>query len=148
MGDIHPSTICHLMKQKENIVGDPSAKRQRTVQYPEIENALYEWVLRSQDKIILTDAILTEKAKNFAQLLNIPSDNFKFSCGWLSKFKKRHNITQIVKHGEDASADNNAIIIAIPQLREILKEYDLKDIFNMDKTGLFFWYCIIVNNSK
>ena len=87
--DIHPSTICHLMKQKENIAGNPSAKRQRTVQYPEIENALYEWILRSQDKIILTDAILTEKAKNFAQLLNIPSDNFKFSCGWLEFFWNR-----------------------------------------------------------
>ena len=42
-----------------------------TVRYPELENALLEWILQSQDKIILTDDICLEKAKVFAQMLNI-----------------------------------------------------------------------------
>src|SRR4051794_32684203 len=65
--DIHRTTINRLLKRKEEIVGNPSAKRQRAVQYPDMENTLYEWILRSQDKIILSNAIITEKAKNFAQ---------------------------------------------------------------------------------
>ncbi|CAG8670532.1 2937_t:CDS:1 [Ambispora gerdemannii] len=149
--DVHPSTISRLMKRKEDIGVNFSAKRQRSVQYPDIENTLLEWILRSQDKITLTDAILVEKAKNFAQMLNISDDNIKFSNGWLSKFKKRHNLAQIKKHGEDASADHAIATAAIPQLREVLKEYDLRDIYNMDETGLFYRYkynYIIPNNIK
>jgi len=56
----------------------------------------------------------------------------------LSKFKKRHGLKQVKKHGEAASADNAAIVKTIPELKEILKSYDLKDIFNMDETGLFY----------
>ena len=55
---IHPSTIGRILKRKiDDIVGNGSAKRQKTVRYPELENALLEWILRSQDKIILTDNI-------------------------------------------------------------------------------------------
>jgi len=78
---IHPSTISHILKRNiDNIVGRDSAKikRQRTVRYPELENALLEWILRSQDKIILTDNICLEKAKVFAQMLNIPLSDFEF----------------------------------------------------------------------
>jgi len=83
---IHPSTISHILKRNiDNIVGRDSAKikRQRTVRYPELENALLEWILRSQDKIILTDNICLEKAKVFAQMLNIPLSDFKFSLLFL-----------------------------------------------------------------
>ncbi|CAG8626907.1 984_t:CDS:2, partial [Paraglomus occultum] len=140
--DVHPSTVSRLLKRKESIISNPSAKRHRTVQHPNLENALYEWVIQMQTKVILTDAILVQKAKDFSQLLNIPDDDFKFSCGWLSRFKKRHGLKQIKKHGEAASADTVAILKTIPELKEILKSYDLKDIFNMDETGLFYRYYI------
>ena len=136
--NVHPSTVSRLLKRKEIIISNPSAKRHRTVQHPSLENALYEWVIQMQAKVILTDAILMQKAKDFSQLLNIPDDDFKFSSGWLSKFKKRHGLKQVKKHGEAASADNAAIVKTIPKLKEILKSYDLKDIFNMDETGLFY----------
>ncbi|CAG8715027.1 21449_t:CDS:2, partial [Gigaspora rosea] len=45
---------------------------------------------------------------------------------------------QIKKHGEDASVDDDVVADAIPKLREVLKGYDLKDIYNMDETGLFY----------
>ena len=70
--------------------------------------------------------------------IHVPDDDSKFSSGWLSKFKKRHGLKQVKKHGEAASADNAAIVKTIPELKEILKSYDLKDIFNMDETGLFY----------
>ena len=52
---VHPSTTGRILI--DDIVGNSSAKRQKTVRYPELENALLEWILRSQDKIILTDNI-------------------------------------------------------------------------------------------
>lgn len=55
---VHPSTIGRILKRKiDDIVGNGSAKRQKTVRYAELENALLEWILRSKDKIVLTDNI-------------------------------------------------------------------------------------------
>lgn len=136
--DVHPSTIGRLIKNKDDIRNNPTTKRQRTVQHPELENALLEWVLQNQERVILSDAILIEKAKTFAQMLEIP--DLKFSQGWLYKFKQRHGLGQVKKHGEDASVDDAVVAAAIPQLKELLKEYDLRDIYNMDETGLFYRY--------
>ena len=82
---VHPSIIGHILKRKiDDIVGNGSAKRQRTVWYPELENALLVWILQSQNKIILTDSICSEKAKVFAQMLNIPLTDLHEQYYWLS----------------------------------------------------------------
>ena len=112
--DIHPTTVGHLLKRNdikecENV---SNSKRSRTVQYPDLENAMYEWVIQYQTHVSLTDEILKEK-------VNISKDKFKFSTGWLAKFKKRHNITKVKRHGESASADHAAVDIAIPEFREL-----------------------------
>ncbi|CAG8758310.1 21278_t:CDS:2, partial [Racocetra persica] len=123
---VHQTTISHLIKNKEEIRKNPIAKRQRTVQHP---------ILQSQERIILSNEIIVKKAKSFAKSLNIPEDNHKFSHSWLYKFKQRHRLKRITKHGEDASVDEKVIRTAIPDLRETLKDYNLKDIYNMDETG-------------
>ncbi|CAG8854628.1 35520_t:CDS:1, partial [Gigaspora margarita] len=48
--DVHPSTIGRLIKNKDDIGNNPTTKRQRTVQHPELENALLEWVLQNQER--------------------------------------------------------------------------------------------------
>ncbi|CAG8799050.1 17741_t:CDS:2 [Gigaspora margarita] len=136
--EVHPTTIGRLIKNKDDIGNNLSTKTQRIVQHPDLDNTLHKWVLQNQDQIILSDAILIEKAKKFTKSLNIPNSNLKFSQGWLYKFKKRHGLGQIKKHGENASVDDNVVADAIPKLREVLKGYDLKDIYNMDETGLFY----------
>jgi hypothetical protein len=124
--------------------GDLFAKRSRTVQYPDLDNSMHEWVIRYQAHVTLTDAILIEKAKHFAQLLNISKDQFKFSTDWLEKFKKRYKITKVKRHGEDASANHLAANNAVSELKELLAEYNKNDIYNMDETGLFYRYLIII----
>ncbi|CAG8723179.1 4594_t:CDS:1, partial [Gigaspora rosea] len=88
--DVHPSTIGRLIKNKDNIRDNLSAKRQKTIQHPNLDNSLLEWILQNQDQIILSDAILIEKANSFAQLLNIPYQivvlNFRMAgCSNLKK---------------------------------------------------------------
>ncbi|CAG8832678.1 9750_t:CDS:2, partial [Gigaspora margarita] len=61
--------------------------------------------------------------------------DLKFSHGWLYKFKQRHGLKRITKHEEDASVDEEVIRTTIPNLRETLKNYNLNDIYNIDKTG-------------
>ena len=79
--EIHQSTIGRLLRSKDDIGNNLSAKRQRTVHCPDLENTLLEWILQNQDKVVLSDAILVEKAKSFAQRLNIPEGDLKFSHG-------------------------------------------------------------------
>ncbi|CAG8564353.1 28772_t:CDS:2, partial [Gigaspora margarita] len=122
--EVHPTTIGHLIKNKDDIGDNLSTKRQKIVQYPDLENTLFEWILQNQNQIIISDAILIEKAKKFAKLLNIPDSDFKFSYGWLYKFKRRHELGQIKKHGEDASVDNDVVADAIPKLREFIFSLD------------------------
>ncbi|CAG8746419.1 523_t:CDS:2 [Gigaspora margarita] len=60
------------------------------------------------------------------------------------EFKNNNpNTSNIKKHSEDASVDDNIVADAIPKLREVLKEYELKDIYNMEKQT-----CFIVDNAK
>ncbi|CAG8585302.1 16627_t:CDS:2 [Cetraspora pellucida] len=107
--NIHLSTVGHILKQNNNTFEEMhTIKRSRAVTYPEFDDALHEWVLQNQAYLILSDAILTEKAKAFANLLNIPEGQLKFSSDWLSRFKKRHGIAKIKLHREDASVDLKA----------------------------------------
>ena len=46
-------------------------KRNRNAKYPQLKSALYEWQLRYENIAIITDVILIEKAKQFAQKLEI-----------------------------------------------------------------------------
>ncbi|CAG8809710.1 12981_t:CDS:1, partial [Dentiscutata erythropus] len=94
-----------------------NAKHYRAVIYPELDQALKEFVLIYQNKMILSDAILVEKAKLLANGLGIPEGALNFSHSWLDKFKDRNNICQRKLEGEAESADEVAIINALPALR-------------------------------
>jgi len=72
--------------------------------------------------------------------LEIPENALQFSSGWLQGFKKRNGIRQQKFQGEAASADQTAIIEALPLLREKCANYPPERIYNMDETGLFYRY--------
>jgi hypothetical protein len=89
-----------------------------------------------QAGLVISDDILSVKALEFAFLCN--EEKFKGSDGWVDKFKKRHNLKQYNMHGEVASAPLAELDTMRENLRQILKNYDPKDIFNCDETGLFW----------
>jgi Tc5 transposase DNA-binding domain len=100
--------------------------------------ALKEFILSYQYRIILSDAILIEKAKLLARGLGVPENTLLFSSGWLYSFKKRNGIQQIKLQGEAASANEIAIEEAIPLLQNKCAEYTCDRVYNMDETGLFY----------
>jgi hypothetical protein len=116
----------------------PLQKRARTVKFPEFEGALLEWCLRAQGRIPLTDKLLVEKARSFANHFDTNMDAITFSNGWLRQFKKRHNLKQIRMHGESGSVSELVIGETITGLKQLTNNYAWKDIYNMDETGLFF----------
>jgi hypothetical protein len=74
--------------------------------------------------------------------LEISENKLQFSNSWLQGFKKRNEIHQQKLQREAASADQAAILEVLPILREKYANYPLERIYNMDKTGLFYWYII------
>ena len=62
----------------------------------------------------------------------------KWSNGWLKGFKKRYKIKEYVQHGEAGSAATDGLdnIAQIEAVRQLCKEYKLRNIFSIDETGL------------
>ena len=92
------STLSMIVKNQNKIEAayavnqfEPSRKRMRTGKNDDVEVALLRWIreARSQN-IILTGAILQEKAKFFGEALG--ASEFICSNGWLCRFKERHGI--------------------------------------------------------
>ncbi|PKK72688.1 hypothetical protein RhiirC2_643752, partial [Rhizophagus irregularis] len=104
---------------------------------PELELALKEFILNYQYRIILSDAILVEKAKLLANGLGVPENMLQFSSGWLQGFKKHNGICQEKLQEEAASANEAAIIETLPLLHNKCANYPLERIYNIDETGLF-----------
>ena len=77
---VNESTITRILQKKDlllhNEITTPDAKRHRSVTYPELEQALKEFVLIRQHQTILSNAILIERAKLLANGLGIPEDQY------------------------------------------------------------------------
>ena len=90
--------------------------------------------------MILSDTLLIEKAKLLANGLEISKDTLKFSSGQLQGFKKCNRIYQEKLQEEAASIDQTIITEALPLLHSKYAKYPLEQIYNMNKTGLFYQY--------
>jgi len=114
--------------------------RKRQSKWPLLEAILYDWQLfiESQGGDTSDDAILL-KAKDVWPLIPQYQGQAtpEFSNGWLSKYKRRHNIQSHRRHGEAADVPQSTEA-QMSSIRVLCAEYAEKDIFNMDETGLFW----------
>ena len=86
--------------------------------------------------IPISGPITQEEALQIALKLNVLG--FTASNGWLEKWKTRHNVRQFSVAGEDGEVNAETIESWAERLPEIVKGYELKDIWNADETGLFW----------
>ena len=132
------TTISKILRNQEEILKSetPKKKRKRTSNQPELERLLLEWFGNQGPKIPISDDVLRTKAQEIGSLLEI--QNFKFSYGWLNRFKSRHGIKLRRLHGEEKSHDSEGVRQAVQTITEELKDYNLEDIYNIDETALFY----------
>ncbi|GFX59468.1 tigger transposable element-derived protein 6 [Trichonephila clavipes] len=88
-----------------------------------------------RQNIPMGGSLLKEKAKAFAKEL---ATEFSASEGWLTNFKKRNGIVFKKMCGESSSVDINVCSKWQNSLSYLIKEYEPRNIFNKDETGLFF----------
>ncbi|KEQ57510.1 CenpB-DNA-bind-domain-containing protein, partial [Aureobasidium melanogenum CBS 110374] len=77
----------------------------------ELEACLYEWQLQIETQVPISNELLKAAALRFWHRLPIYRDMEvpQFSTGWLDKFKKRHGITERIRHGEASLIDETLI---------------------------------------
>jgi len=130
-------TLQHYINNKDKIFNyDDKKTRGR---YVDLEHALHLWITYARNEnLILTNEILIEKAKRLSQKLgNIPND-FKYSNGWLERFKKRFDVKKRIIHGETANVNLALYDIEIKNLQNEMSKYNPSDVYNMDEAALFY----------
>jgi hypothetical protein len=119
-----------------------SSKRVKQTEHPEVNEMLELWVAKAMaDNVPVNGEILRQKWTRFADLVGVPGDErLNLSEGWLTAFKKRCGLKEFRRHGEAASSDPADVAKERARIRELIVKhrYRLKDIFNMDETGLFY----------
>ena len=84
--------------------------------------------------------IALSKAKDIAQNEGLEKA-FQGSWNWLLNFRKRRGLDAINLYGEGAEVDKNDpnLLEDLCRLNDIISQYHPENIYNMDKTGLFYW---------
>ncbi|KAG2207836.1 hypothetical protein INT46_007002 [Mucor plumbeus] len=114
----------------------------KAAKFPELEKELINYInnMESGNTAIGTCSITTK-----ANILIRQNPDFlkgeepTMSNGWIYNFLKRHELKHRSMNGESGSLTmTDQIIEKTPEIRNILRDYNLKDIFNMDETGLYY----------
>jgi len=87
--------------------------------------------------ISVNGPIIQDKALAFARLI-VPDAHFTASIGWLSNFKKRHNIFEVTKSGEAASTPSERLIEYRINLQTKTTNYNRSNLYNCDEIALYW----------
>jgi hypothetical protein len=108
-----------------------------------MESALVKWFRANQERANVSGELVRESATKILDQLYPGHEPFEFSSGWLEAFKSRHGIRSYCRFGENGSVDMAALANTLPAIRDVLDQYAWKDIYNMDKIGLFYWMQVL-----
>ncbi len=115
-----------------------SSKRPHVVTRPDVERALYLWVLHMEEKgESVNGPMLVVKRQKFEESFNVPEEERLRGESWVTPFCRNYKIKEHRRHGEAGSVDLKAVENERVRVREILEKFSPKDRFNFDETGLF-----------
>ena len=141
---ISPNTVSTIMSKKSKYKDafysgkDDTMQRARQASHEDVEKKLLDWFTSMRaNNMPLSGPIIRAKATSIASQLG--KTELECSDGWLSRLKKRHNIVFKNVCGERESVNISTLSnwtndILLPTL----KKYRPCDVFNADKTGLFW----------
>ena len=140
---ILPNTLSSFLKNKNTLMENwnkkngKSRKRVRTADYPAVDDCVLKWFKQTRDQNIpLSGPIIHAKAEEFAEGLGIR--DFKASTGWFAGFNDRNAISFRNVCGESGSVSGHLVDEWHAELAKTIENYQPKNIFNVDETGLFF----------
>ena len=142
---IGKTAAANVLKQSKDIRKEyelfkGNAKTSRVATYSVINEILYKWYGKCcAAGIYPFGRMLQEEAlKIKEQLADENLINFTASNGWLESFKARYGIRETRLSGEADDVPVATIRSLIERIPELVKDYELQDIWNMDELELFF----------
>ena len=142
---IAANSVSTIMKNKERYKEqfysgqvDTNKLRVRLANHNGVETELLKWFTEMRaNNVPISGPILKAKATTIAERQG--KVGWECNDGWLSRFKKRHNIVFKTLCGESSSVDD----VSLDQWREsvlkrTLAKYQPSDVYNADETGLFW----------
>lgn len=137
---VNQSTISRILRKKydEGSSNIQNVRRFVPPKFPNIDEKVAQWFFKHQHNVNMSGDLIRRKAEKIRDGLGIKPEDFKVSAGWLDGFKNRNGIRDRRRHGESGEVDMVLVESERPNLKKILDTYELKDIYNMDETGLFY----------
>lgn len=143
---IKQPTISSWLKQEVEISEQFSQNLQEDLKNsgilegPKNNEILELWISQCMShKMLLTGEILRQKWKIFAAFnKEDEAAELKFSNGWLDSMKVRTNLKHVKRYGEGQSISVDHANQERARSRTIFCDFQPIDIFNLDKTGLFY----------
>jgi len=116
-------------------------KKQCSEQFPILEHHVVEWVDRANLKRVpINDYVLKITTEKLISKLSVISQedytDFVVSNRWINNLKHRHNLRSKKKRGEGGDFDEKLIPGMRQELRAILDDFPLHDVFNYDELAL------------
>lgn len=142
---IRQSTVSESLSKRYDFLDDtPTStvddRRQRQPQWPVLEKVLFTWQqsIENAGGDVPGDALIAKAKSIWPQIPDYVNEAIpEFSSGWLTNFKRRHNIKPRKHHGEAALVPEQAER-EMRILRTLCGEYAEENIFSMDEIGLYW----------
>ena len=118
---------------------NPKAKCLQPCQMPykELDEKLFQWFSEACNLgYVVMGPLMLQQATRLSMELDL--DDFQASHGWLASFKTWHHIKFSGFSRESADVPEDIVDDYITWLPDICAGYDLKDIFNVDESWLFY----------
>jgi hypothetical protein len=111
----------------------------KKAKFQQVDDALKMWVedvIRRKGSI--TDDILRQQARIFAEKLNLP--DFSAGNSWLDRFKRESGVKSYATAGEAGSAPEESVLATQAWLPVFFGHVgvEMDDVFNQDETGVYF----------
>jgi hypothetical protein len=102
---------------------------------------LYIWIDNMRRaNLLVPPSLAIAKMKSIASSLSILETDFKASWQWLSQLRVRRGLQKMLLHeeGTEVNKSDLGLLAALDNLYAIIAQYDPKNVYNMDETGLLF----------
>ena len=129
-----------IRQKAEQAKHRPDAKMVRQPKTGAAVAVLDTWIeAATEAKLILSSELICVRYQAICNELGISlAERAVMSKSWLQGRKNTHGLQLRKRHGEAASAKKVVVLEERKRLEGIAKDYPLRDIFNMDETGLFY----------
>jgi hypothetical protein len=115
-------------------------------QFTELEDMLYIRIDNMRcAKLHVPPSFAITKMKSIASSFFISKSNFKASWQRLSQFKACCGLQKMLFHGKGIEVNKNdpKLLAALEEFYRIIAQYDPENVYNMNKTSLFFQLLLI-----